>query len=137
MLRRYCRRCVRPGVLRTSWADTSCPSLFQASILLNLSSLRFKQQAVVKANKFGQLNQNLRNLRAKAATVLKDVSAELGTIGAEESTSEQRRAFADGTCKSLQQFDEVRSMYSFTKIHISFAPLVRARLAHRCGQEAR
>lgn len=123
MLRRYCRRCVRPGVLRTSWADTSCPSLFQASILLNLSSLRFKQQAVVKANKFGQLNQNLRNLRAKAAAVLKDVSAELGTIGAEESTSEQRRAFADGACKSLQQYDEVRSAYSFTVIQASVANL--------------
>lgn len=91
--------------------------------MLNLSSLRFKQQAVVKANKFGQLNQNLRNLRAKAAAVLKDVSAELGTIGAEESTSEQRRAFADGACKSLQQYDEVRSAYSFTVIQASVANL--------------
>lgn len=118
-------------------------SFMKAAILLNLASLRFKQQAVVKANKFGQvrslsthhlcvlelmtrvaiqswcgkqLNQNLRNLRAKAAAVLKDVSAELGTIGAEESTSEQRRAFADGACKSLQHFDEVRSAYSFIVI---------------------
>lgn len=30
-------------------------SFMKAAILLNLASLRFKQQAVVKANKFGQV----------------------------------------------------------------------------------
>ena len=97
----------------------------QASILLNLLSLRFKQPAVVKANKFGQvivvhvypfdssspqaqLNQNLRNFRSKAASVLKDVSADLTKVSADESTSDQRRAFADA-CKSLQEFNQVRS----------------------------
>ncbi|KAI5121380.1 hypothetical protein M0805_001193 [Coniferiporia weirii] len=77
----------------------------EAALMLALVSMRFKAPAVVKANKFGALTSNLRTLRQKAAVVLKEIAAELSKRGAQESTSEKRRAFVDA-CKPIQEFSE-------------------------------
>ena len=94
--------------------------------MLALVSMRFKQPGVVKQNKFGavshstvwasdeklkfifpfQLTTNLRTLRQKAASVLKDMSNELSKIGAASSTADQRRVFVTA-CKPIQEFSEV------------------------------
>lgn len=77
----------------------------EAALMLALVSMRFKQPGVVKQNKFGALTTNLRALRQKAASVLKDMSTELSKIGAASSTADQRRAFVTA-CKPIQQFSE-------------------------------
>ena len=53
-----------------------------------------------------QLTTNLRTLRQKAASVLKDMSNELSKIGAASSTADQRRVFVTA-CKPIQEFSEV------------------------------
>ncbi|PAV24074.1 actin cytoskeleton organization [Pyrrhoderma noxium] len=77
----------------------------EAALMLALVSMRFKQPGVVKQNKFGALTTNLRTLRQKAASVLKDMSNELSKIGAASSTADQRRVFVTA-CKPIQEFSE-------------------------------
>ncbi|KAH8104402.1 hypothetical protein DFH11DRAFT_1749179, partial [Phellopilus nigrolimitatus] len=73
----------------------------EAALMLALASVRFKEPAVVKANKFGWLTANLCTLLEKENTDLKEMASALAKTVTYVSTSERRCAFVD-RCRYIQ-----------------------------------
>ncbi|KAK7467226.1 mitochondrial distribution and morphology [Stygiomarasmius scandens] len=66
----------------------------EALLLLVTVSLRFKSTSVVKVHKLGNLVNKLKPIRSDATSVLQEVSSELATIGASQTSAENRAAIA-------------------------------------------
>jgi len=77
----------------------------EAATLVALSAHRFKNPAVVKANKLGLLTQSLKSIRANASAVLKDMSEKLVKLGADENTMDRRRAMIEA-CSPISNLPE-------------------------------
>ncbi|KAI0065400.1 TPR-like protein [Artomyces pyxidatus] len=73
----------------------------EALILLNIETLRFKNQSVIKVHKLGPLAQSFKAIRASAVGILGEMSKDLIALGEGEGTSESRKAFVE-QCKDLQ-----------------------------------
>ncbi|KAH8093180.1 hypothetical protein DFH11DRAFT_1684515, partial [Phellopilus nigrolimitatus] len=92
------------GEYRLPWEALHVATLTQeAALMLALGSVRFKEPAVVKANKSGWHTANLCTLLEKENADLKDTEIALAKTGTYVSTSERRCAFVDG-CRHIQEF---------------------------------
>ncbi|PPR03615.1 hypothetical protein CVT24_007731 [Panaeolus cyanescens] len=76
----------------------------EAFILLVTESTRFKSSSVVKMNKFGALATNLKDLKAAAQAVLKDISTELIKRGESFNNAEARKACVDASNTDISAY---------------------------------
>ncbi|OCH92238.1 hypothetical protein OBBRIDRAFT_791472 [Obba rivulosa] len=78
----------------------------EALILLSIETMRFKNAAVVKQNKFGALVQSFKEIRQKAAASLNEMAATLSKLGEKDATVEGRKAFV-AACKPVWESSEL------------------------------
>ncbi|KAL9715211.1 mitochondrial distribution and morphology [Leucoagaricus gongylophorus] len=72
----------------------------EAFLLFIIETIRFKNQMVVKQNKFGTLVANIKNIRTNATAVLKDIIADLNDRAQAEVTADSRKEFVE-KCSAL------------------------------------
>ncbi|KAI0322196.1 N-acetyltransferase B complex non catalytic subunit-domain-containing protein [Amylostereum chailletii] len=82
----------------------------EALIIFTAETMRFKNTALVKIHKYGNLVQSFNPIRAKALAVVGDMSVQLTKLGEAAGTADNRRTFVD-SCKSLQAYPEITHDY--------------------------
>ncbi|KAH9946109.1 N-acetyltransferase B complex non catalytic subunit-domain-containing protein [Epithele typhae] len=74
----------------------------EAFLLFAIETVRFKTASVVKQNKFGALSQYIKEIRAKSAATLTEISAELVKSAEADATADSRAAIV-AACKPIIQ----------------------------------
>ncbi|KAH9854239.1 N-acetyltransferase B complex non catalytic subunit-domain-containing protein [Lenzites betulinus] len=72
----------------------------EAFLLFVVETTRFKTPSVIKVNKLGPLAQHIKEIRAKAAAVLSEISSALISHAEQEATAERRKEIV-AACKPI------------------------------------